>query len=66
MPLRSLPLDVLDNILFFVSPPLPVPTSSSTVLDDILQERDDFRGQLELRDLGSMMRVSKRLKVSSF
>lgn len=57
----ALPNELIAKVLRFVTPPLPVPTSTTTFLPEVLQARGDNEG--EWKDIGSLMLDSKAMKV---
>lgn len=61
MPLLSLPPELLRKIVAYSTPPLPVPTSTTSFLEELQLARGDFEG--EWKDIGQLMLVCKAIKV---
>lgn len=64
MSLLSMPTDVLHEILSLVTPPLPVPTSTTSHLPELLDYRGD--NMEAWKDVSSLMLVSKVMKVNAY
>lgn len=63
MQLLALPNDLLHQIFSLVTPPLPVPTSTTSFLPEALLARGDGQRQEDWATIGSLMLVSKAIKV---